>query len=399
MKMNWISPNTIIGPPVTGDYYYPRTEIIDEIWIELKKGNYILIAAPRRVGKTSIMRELEQNPQVGYIVKFEDIQAVKSEKEFYETLYRLILSCLTRSQKSKNWFAKYLKSKAIKEIDFSTLSIKIEDKAFNYLEEINTIFRELGDNSETIVLLLDELPEVLHCINKAGKTEEAKAILKQLRTWRQSNLKKLQFVLAGSIGIHYVVKTIGGRTADLNDLKKIIFEPLNKTQALHYIDWATKESSIKFNDKLKNYLLQKIQHYYTPYFINLMLDEIDKIGRKVNNANIAGPDIDTAFNKVVKNNEHFADWKNRLSEYLPKIDFDFVNEILIHIAHKDFITVQTIYNKAVTHGKTNGYMDLIGDLEQDGYIVEETEASKKYIFISPFLKAFWLRNHPIYNGK
>jgi len=397
MNKNWISPNTVIGPVATGVYYYPRTEIIDDIWVELSKGNYILIAAPRRVGKTSIMRDLEQNPQAGYIVKFESIQAVKSEKEFYETLYRLIISCLDKSVKAKKRILRFFKKNKISELDISG-KIKIEDNDFNYLEEINTIFRQLDDNSETIVLLLDELPEILHNINKAGKTEEAKAILKQLRTWRQSEFKKLQFVLAGSIGIHYVVKTIEGRTADLNDLQKINCEPLDKTQALHYIDWATKKASVKYSENLKAYLIEKIQHYYTPYFINLMLDEIDKKARKENAPDITNPDIDDAFNKVVKNNEHFADWKNRLSEYLPKIDFDFVHEILIHIAHKNFITIQTIYDKASKHGKTSDYMDLIGDLEQDGYIVEEKEGNKKYVFISPFLKTFYLRNNPIYNG-
>jgi len=397
MNKNWILPKTIVGPPVTGDYYYPRTEIVDDIWIELLKGNCILIAAPRRVGKTSIMRDIERNPKEGYIVKFESIQAVKSEKEFYETLYLLVLSCLGKSVKAKKRILRFFKKKKISEIDIKG-KIKIEDKAFKYLEEINTIFRELDDNSETIVLLLDELPEVLHEIDKAGKTEEAKAILKQLRTWRQSDFKKLQFVVAGSIGIHYVVKTIEGRTADLNDLKKIVCEPLNKTQALDYIGWATQKATIKYSDKLKTYLLETIQHYYTPYFINLMLDEIDRKGRKDNIPNITNSDIDIAFNKVIKNNDHFADWKSRLKDYMPKDDFDFVNEILIHIAHKDFITIQTIYNKAGEHEKTTDYMELISDLEEDGYIVEETEGNKKYVFISPFLKEFWLRNNPIYNG-
>lgn len=397
MDKHWISPNTIIGSVATGDYYYPRTEIVDDILIELKKGNYILITAPRRVGKTSIMRDLEKNPQEGYIVKFENIEAVKSENEFYETLYRLILSCLNKSVKTKKGVLRFFKKKKISEIDIKG-KIKIEDNTINYLEEINTIFRELDNNSEVIVLLLDELPEVLHNINKADRTEEAIAILKQLRTWRQSNFKKLQFVLAGSIGIHHVVKRIEGRTADLNDLKKINCDPFDKTQALQYIDWATKKATIKYNDILKNYLLQKIQHYYTPYFINLMLDEIDKKGRKDNVHKITNRDIDHAFNKVVNNNEHFEDWKNRLSEFLPRNDFDFVNEILTHIAHNGFISIQTIYNKAVRCNKTMDYMDLISDLKQDGYIVEETEGNKKYVFISPFLKTFWLQNNPIYNG-
>ena len=396
MKTNWVSPKTILGSPATGNYYYPRTEIVDEIWDELEKGNFILIAAPRRVGKTSVMRDIEANPRENYKVTFENIQAVKSEIDFYKTLYKLILNCLNTSKKAKKWLSAYLKTKKISEI--STSGIKLEDKDLDYLQEINTIFKELDSNTETIVLLLDELPEVLHQLNKNGKKEEAIAILHQLRAWRQSNFMKLQFVFAGSVGIHYVVKTIEGRTSSLNDLIPAICNPLTREEALNYVEWATgNKASVQYDDTQKNYLLQKIQHYYTPYFINLMLGEIDKIARKRNNTTITEKDTDQAFVNVEKSNSHFADWKNRLKDYMPKEDFNFVNDILIHIAHRDSVSIQTIYDKAIKQEKTVDYMDLIGDLVSDGYLLEVIDGSHNYVFISPFLKAFWKRNNPIYN--
>lgn len=396
MKTNWISPKTILGSPATGNYYYPRTEIVEEIWDELEKGNFILIAAPRRAGKTSVMRDIEANPRENYKVTFENIQAVKSEIDFYKTLHKLILNCLNTSKKASKWLSVYIKTKKISEI--STSGIKLEDKDLNYLHEINTIFKELDSNTETIVLLLDELPEVLHQLDKTGKKDEAIAILHQLRAWRQSGFKKLQFVFAGSVGIHYVVKNIEGRTSSLNDLIPAICNPLTREEALNYIEWATSnKASIQYVDELKNNLLQKIQHYYTPYFINLMLGEIDKAARKRNSTTITEKDIDQAFLNVEKSNEHFADWKKRLRDYMPKDDFNFVNDILIHIAHLNSISIQTIYNKAVKQEKTVDYMDMIHDLVHDGYITETSEESHNYVFISPFLKAFWKRNNPIYH--
>jgi len=56
MKRDWIEPKIIIGKDATGKYYYRREEIEGEIWTEIKKGNNVLIAAPRRVGKTSVMK-------------------------------------------------------------------------------------------------------------------------------------------------------------------------------------------------------------------------------------------------------------------------------------------------------------------------------------------------------
>ena len=76
-------------------------------------------------------------------------------------------------------------------------------------------------------------------------------------------------------------------------------------------------------------------------------------------------------------------------------DPQFVNEILKHIAHRDRITIQEIYDKAIKYEKEDDYMTFIRDLQQDGYIVEN---EGKYIFISPFLKEFWKLDNPIYNG-
>ena len=47
-----MSVKTIIGQAATGSNFYPRPEITSLFWDKIKVGNNILIAAPRRVGKT-----------------------------------------------------------------------------------------------------------------------------------------------------------------------------------------------------------------------------------------------------------------------------------------------------------------------------------------------------------
>lgn len=396
MKKDWVSPKIILGSVATGNYYFPREELVEEIWFELEKGNFVLMAAPRRVGKTSVMKYLEENPKENYKTVFKDIQSVTSEDEFYKTLFLLILKCLGSSKQNSKLFKSYLKSIGIKKIEILKGGIEFSKLKIDYLKEINHLLTEIDiENGETIVLLIDELPEVLHYLNKQNQKDQAISILKNLRTWRQENkYKKLKFVLAGSIGIHYVVTTIEGRNADLNDLRKIQYNPLLKEEACEYIDWATQKSTLQYDKNLKSYLLDKIQ-YFVPYFINILLDEINSSAKKTNNREITSANVDEAFNRIIKNNDYFKDWKFRLSNYLPKDDFSFVNNILIHIAHNNQITIQEIYNIAVRFEKTEVYMDFISDLENDGYIVEYED---KYIFISPFLKEYWKHNNPIYNG-
>jgi uncharacterized protein len=394
MEKEWIGPRIIIGAKVTGDYYYPRPQIVKEIWDEIKKGNNVLIAAPRRVGKTSVMTNMVENCPDGYKCIFENIQGIKSEVLFYERFYELLIKCLNTFGKTKMWFKEIWKEHKIDEITIEG-KVKFKDGTIDYLEEINNLLPKLNNQEIKIILFIDELPEVLHNLKKAGKIEEAASILENMRRWRQEDqFKNFRLVLAGSIGIHYVVKIIEGRTTDINDFNPIPFEALSLKEANNYLTWATQNNAtIQYDELLGKHLLSKIQ-YYVPYFINLMLDEINKTAKKNDSQVITTVSIDEAFDKVVKNSDHFKDWKNRLFDYMPKDETDFLNNVLIHIAHKNKISKQKIHDIAVEHNKVTEMMDLIDELEKDGYITEQKE---NYIFLSPFLKAFWKRNNPIYN--
>ncbi len=389
----WINPKIIVGNAARGSYYYPRTNIVAKIWEELAKGNNVLMAAPRRVGKSSVMLDMAENCPKGYHCIFENIQGINSEEEFYQRFYGLIIKCLSPVQKSFAWLTQIFKEHKIEEFSLGG-NVSIGDAKVNYLAEINSLLQKLNNKELKVILFIDELPEVLHNLHKRNKTDEAISILKNIRGWRQEDqFKNLRLVLAGSIGIHYVVKTIEGRTTDLNDFNPVDFGPLTDAEAADYIVWATGNASVQYKEELSAYLLSKIQ-YFVPYFINLLLDEINKSASRNNKPHITTSDIDFAFENVVKSSDHFKDWKNRIFDYMPGQEANFVNDILIHIAHKDNISQQKIYDIAQKHDKVNDRMDLIDGLEKDGYI---TEIQGIYVFQSPFLKTFWKRNNPIYN--
>lgn len=389
----WVSPKIIIGPGATGDYYYKRELIENEIWKEIKKGNNVLISAPRRVGKTSVMKSITNEPNDGYRLIFKNIQGISSEEVFYKTLYELILDCLSKLKTSRKQIQDYFKTIGVTEVGVK--SLKLETKSLDYVYEINKIIPQLDKKGEVIVLLIDELPEVLHTLHKSGKNDAAVSILKNLRHWRQEDdYKMLKFVIAGSIGIHHVVNQVEGRSSDINDIKSVDCPALDDAQFDDYLNWAIKDASIEFDEVSEAYFKDKIE-YFVPYFINLVLDEIDKSAMVTQEKNITKKDVDNAFEIIIKNNSHFSDWKKRLKDYLAKEDFDFVNRVLIRVSHEDTITIQDLYDMAVAANKTEDYMDLVYDLEHDGYLYND---DGNYRFISPFLKEYWLRTNPIYKA-
>jgi uncharacterized protein len=393
---NWISPKTIVGTTAVGDYYFNRPQIVSKIWEEVLKGSHVLLAAPRRVGKSSVMEYMVASHPNELQCIFRNIQAIKSEQEFYQKIYELLILCLSKVLKTTKSISDFLGRINVTEI--TTSGVKFGDKKeINYLDEINQLLPKLSSNNLKIVLFIDELPEVLNNMYKAKKIEEASSILENLRQWRQTPEFKKHFslVLAGSVGIHHVVKKIKGRVADLNDLNQVPFEPLFQEESREYIKWATDEATVQYDENLQDYLLDKIA-YPLPYFINLMLGEINAKAQKIRKESISTDDIDTAFNKVIKQSDHFTEWRNRLFTYFPNDEADFLDEILLFIGHKNKISPRQLYNLAGKHKMTKNYIELMDGLERDGYI---TEQSDNYVFVSPFLKAFWKRTNPFYDGK
>ena len=391
MKQTWISPRIIIGPTATGDYYYHRPNIAEAIWSEILKGSHVLIAAPRRVGKSSVMIYMADHCPENTKGIFKVIQGVTSDEQFYAFIYDLMRDCLGKFQKMAEW----LKEDAdLRKFGPSGIELG-EGRKIDYLKEINKLLPKIASKKVKIVLFLDELPEVLHYLYTYNKKEQASALLDNLRGWRLNWRENFNFVLAGSVGIHHIVQKHEGRTADLNDLREVVFEAFTIEEAYDYIGWATKNASVQYDDTLKKYLLSKI-NFYLPYFINLMLDEIDKSAVRTNNRNITTQDIDTAFEQNVKHSDHFKEWKARLYDYFARDDADFLNEVLTYLSHKETINKRKLYDLAVKHNKQNSYVDLVDGLETDGYIIEQAD---NYVFVSPFLQAYWKRQNEYYDAR
>ena len=62
----------IIGQAVIGDDLYGRDYELDRLWEHLGQGEHILMLAPRRVGKTSLMLELHRAPRENWEALYVD---------------------------------------------------------------------------------------------------------------------------------------------------------------------------------------------------------------------------------------------------------------------------------------------------------------------------------------
>src|SRR5665647_2621 len=71
--------------------YFARPTITERIWRKIENGEHLQLTAPRRVGKTSILKHMVRQPRKGYRVKYIIVQSVDQENEFYKLLFNLSL--------------------------------------------------------------------------------------------------------------------------------------------------------------------------------------------------------------------------------------------------------------------------------------------------------------------
>jgi hypothetical protein len=392
--MEWIPPNTITGDAATGVRYFRRNYINKEFWQEIKKGNHILFIAPRRVGKTSIMKDLADNPEAEYYCIYQNIQAVKTKNEFYERLFHLFLQCLGKIKKLSSFLKIFSEKYSIDELSID--GIKIAKTDIDYEKELRSIIPQLKEQSIITVIFLDEFAEVINTLNKRKRTEDAIDILHTLRELRSdNNFRHFKLVFAGSIGLQFVIKNMDRPTL-INDLHPIETKALTPVEATLFIRQIIEGATILLDDAAKQYLQIKVKHLL-PYYLQLMIEEIDIVARKTEEPGITIPMIDMAFDKVLEKNNNFDDWIIRLKEYHPD-HFAFINEILTRCAHNEKVTIQEIYNIAAgeKYKRKDDYMSFVTQLQNDGYLVELPKHT--YKFLSPFLQQFWLNQYPVYNG-
>ena len=84
--------NIIVGQVASKNDFWGRENEIANIWDALMSGSSVLLAAPRRVGKTSIMYKLRDEPQGNFIVLYSIVSSAHSTNAFWERLFRDISS-------------------------------------------------------------------------------------------------------------------------------------------------------------------------------------------------------------------------------------------------------------------------------------------------------------------
>jgi hypothetical protein len=405
-------PSFIIGNIAKGADFWNREKEIKAIWEILEKNN-VLLKAPRRFGKSSIMNDLFEHPSLSFSVFFQDTEKLSEPEEFITSI---ISQMLEKSffQKHFQTFSKTMND-LVSRIEVSVGYEEMPEVRMKIKESLRTNWKEEGRNlighlksyNERVLFILDELPELIKNIVRQRGKNTAIDFLQWFRSIRQMpELSNIRWLVGGSIGIEHLLEKLGAGTKTINDFFAFRVEPLSIDDGRALITaLLKKEGQIK---RIGDPILDKIMDAIgppVPYFIQILLREslyeMDKQKKKSLSKEI----IDKAYNENVlgpTSRSYFEHYYERLKEYYDPDIEAIAKRLLTEIARKYEVRkteLVKLFNQ-ISKGKfdADDFNYLMSDLENDFYISYKRETDS-YYFTLKILRDWWLRYYDLVEEK
>ncbi|HWK07306.1 MAG TPA: AAA family ATPase [Puia sp.] len=384
----------IVGNPARGENFFKRDHEVKKILNSLHNDNNIQIAAPRRVGKTSILFYMLDNLVEGYRYVYVDTESVNSEEDFYKKLLKEILkldgmeSIATRFMKAAGAAARKIKSIKVAEVG---IELKDAEQGLSYYEDLVHFLSGIQlEENRKLILLIDEFPQTILNIVNADGTESAIRFLQSNRTLRLDPdiINNVRFIYTGSIGLNHTVAAIDS-TAFINDLNTLEIGPLNEAEARLLLDQLLAARNVTITPAASDHLLKKLE-WLIPFHIQLLVQELLRKEDPGNCIDVAP--IDQAFEEIIaaRNDNHFAHYFSRLKVQFKGDELNYVLEILKMIAESGTITRVQLLDQSARFNTEDHYRKIVEILVYDGYINNIGDGGT-YRFNSPVVRMWWLK--------
>ena len=397
------------GSPVSGDDFFDREWEFKQLVKSVQAQEHVLISAPRRVGKSSLMKKvLEWGKNQKYIAIDADVQDCKDESDFLE----ILAEAFRRSGIKQSWLNNiYRQINALRDwlngikINVSTVGLEFRKSLppewRQTTKEFDDLFIKLADNNKGVLVGMDELPIFLSRIMKMDSESGAMRvdiILHWLRSIRQK-YPQVVWIICGSIGLDTFAEqhNLVGAINDLRLQRLGAFSDQDARKFLKLLGESPK-NPLNLSDQIIDYMIEKVG-WPLPYFLQLVFQIVDEMPpdrRSIKYPSIE--DVDNACESLYGSgySKYFSHWVTRLRDQLSVSDVDIAEWILNAVSrHEEGLSRKKILQELIARQPNmdvskleKQLVFLLDMLERDGYFLRTNSI---YAFRSFLLREFWRR--------
>ncbi len=380
------------GKPVRKGDFFDRQQEMKELWHLVERDN-VLMLAPRRVGKTSVLLRMRDLPRQGWQCSFINVEAVDSEAQFVArllaNLYRLNPEGTIWSRLGEGLWRVLQGIAKVGPVEVDLTRVIARD----WQEVGSSVLRLLGQLPGKNLLLVDEFPIfVRRLLRSQDGVERTRLLLDWFRMVRLDPSIEdadVHFLLAGSIGLDAVVAKVG-MTGTINDLVTFWLGPLTTAKGSELLAELGKGEGMELDEGIRRRILSHIT-WPIPYHLQLMVDQLLRQVR-FHGATLSEMLVDQAYEALftAANRKYFSHWEERLQDKLLEPQERDLMRTLLEAAARDPSgmdagTLLQLRNQVAPDVDERA---VVLALEHDGYLVEH---QGRWRFASSLLRDWWLR--------
>jgi len=391
----------ITGSPVEHDDFFDRPGDIERLQRELGNKANILLTAPRRVGKTSlILRLCELESTEGRTAAFINVEGCKDELSFAEKLVDglkesgLHPKMLTRIATGFHNVRRAMGNMKLGAAGINMDLGSVENPEFGTLARVlESVFKKIETSDTPVLIAIDEMPELLLAIARQEHGSERVAqLLHWLRELRQTYRENIRWVFLGSIGLDSFVDNRNLRKT-INDLTLTSLNALNLEEADEFLNKLGNDNGRPLSPDQCTLIIDRVgwplPHHLQVVFHALVDSNTQATGIEA---------VEDAFTHLLRSDElmQFDTWRQRLDEQFEKPDAIAAKSILTHLCQhpegrrRDQIMDALMAKSPSADPATieEQLSRLLAVLLRDGYLLESQGC---YTFRSFLIREYWNR--------
>lgn len=394
-------PELILGSPPRGEDYFGRKQLIDRLWSRLAT-DHVLLAAPRRFGKTGAMYRLLDAPREPFRPVYVDVEDITSAPDFMVELMAALLrdrhfSKLLRGfwqgTKELGGFLRNLPQT----IDLGGLKIELREKTeveTRWETYGNQVLELLAGDGPSLLLMIDEFAIMASSIQQRQGQDQVAKFLRWFRKARQMPDSQTRFLLGSSINL---VSTLDGMglVDTINDLAVERLQPFSLPTAKKYVRAIFASKDQPLTPELESAVLDLVGAPI-PYLLAVLLTALFE-RQRATGEEISPQTLQAAFDEDLLGGATaavFHHYRSRLDVYYTQEEARAAKAILGTLARADgpvgLDTLYRLYVKAcgLSEGPEHSdrFMQLMNKLENDFYVALEEGQCR---FYSRVLGAWW----------
>ena len=275
MSSNWVD----------GDRFFEREAELSLLRERMNNGTHTLLTAQRRMGKTSLVRELlrrlDEEGEVSTV--FVDVEAAMDAADAVAELAVQAQPLQSVRGRIASWLSNSLRGvrENVEELGVSELKVRLcaGMDSGNWQRTGDQVFEALAANERPVVLAIDELPILVNRLLKGNEyriTSERRAATDSFMGWLRKNCQTHQdrvcLIISGSVGLEPVLSQ-ANLSAQANVYMPFDLKPWAHDIAVECLAALARGHGVSLPDEVRDEMCRRLRccvpHHVQRFFRHL----------------------------------------------------------------------------------------------------------------------------------